>query len=504
MKVDDDYLKEYATKVIVPTKNGEFSVGSGLPISARFVLTAKHVLNEWNEAGAIEVAFVGLGRKDAQYKRYFAVKEPWIFDGSDIAFLELEEHLDLLRGIAKLAHDFSQIDGQRWDAAGFPEYSRDLDKMARDLWGDFGLKSVAEATLQVSSEPILNDIKKWKGASGAAVVNNGAIYGVLENCEECSDNLFGVSSLPWLFNNSVEFQSFYGSRLLKDVQSEEIKNLFVKNIERILQGNREFQSRLLEFSGWDDGRSCRKIAERLYSDWDTKNALFSLKRFLDKEKSRLKKQQFKNFVNIAAAIGKWYLLLSVNEDWVDSSGFRYSDNPLQQLTLEHDEYVEVVLSHSLKVCPEYRRTDDGILRPGTEGSYDCFAVYEACHNDATEESFLQDMYIDLRRVDRENIKGLSSEELSKRITDDIEYEYQLKNHEESAEVLPKLIYYMVSKPVYELIEQGLLLKKLRDKLQGRLQFICVLIDEDEKACKFNASFLLNALYKILILDKDEE
>lgn len=63
---------------------------------------------------------------------------------------------------------------------------------------------------------------------------------------------------------------------------------------------------------------------------------------------------------------------------------------------------------------------------------------------------------------------------------------------------------MVSKPVYELIEQGLLLKKLRDKLQGRLQFICVLIDEDEKACKFNASFLLNALYKILILDKDEE
>ncbi len=154
--------------VMVTSPRGErFAVATGYLISDRLVLTARHRLGEGIRVKRVE---------DGSDSNATIV---WQGDRSlDAALLETEVGFDLDRAAALAWGRLAKGEAADWFGAGFPAARVDPGEL-RPFVPLSGTVAWGRGTLELTVEAGVSEPKRWAGISGAPVLVDGALVGLV-------------------------------------------------------------------------------------------------------------------------------------------------------------------------------------------------------------------------------------------------------------------------------------------------------------------------------------
>ncbi len=466
----DDYLKTYVAKVWVEINDQDFQVGTGMLLSKRWVISAKHVIEIEDK---IEEDKIRVGFPEAKNKGFSGFKNPMLvhkvysFENSDVVFIELDADLPVSSFLLQLGRKFSDsFQGEQWKGCGYPKYSKEFSETCEDIAGEFHLTPQNNPKVQVESSYFVNDPEELKGASGSVVVRNGMIYGVIEKITPEIKNKFYIDSLPYLFKCSDEFNSFFQDNLsLSESRAVLVKvcktslesklcetESFIESLKGYLKCGSFFS---VDFFGWLlDSFTPLDILDQLIQFLEEHRGLFD-----DKSASK-----WNEWVDAAEYLGKWVLLFSVKPEFNLKS-----DNLWHDLDLEEPLFGEVVVSRQLIKCPGFI-IENGFL--GFDHPSISSDIYDANAIKVSIKSFLTYLFVDLRpTATLESANSLDVSDLIRRIKLSVEGKVRRAIKEKVIEA-QKFVYYFVDETSIDLVNLEPINTMVSD-LRGKLQFVTV-------------------------------
>lgn len=171
---------EWVVEVRATSSGKEVSLGSGALIAPNRILTACHVVFDNGEV--VQRLCVRLeGRSES-----VPASVVWHSDDDlDVAVLEANLTHDKLGHVLALLSERTIAAGERWEAKGFPEVSEKKPSSEAHKYGDTTLSWDPSEKCLVLKEFATPD--SWCGLSGAAVIINGHIVGVVRSYERNHD-----------------------------------------------------------------------------------------------------------------------------------------------------------------------------------------------------------------------------------------------------------------------------------------------------------------------------
>lgn len=201
----DSFIAKYTAKIKTPLKGSNSNkVGSGLPISNKYLITSKHVLED---CGTISVVGIKISFPSLDGESQFSIKNYYAFENSEIAFIELEEELPFEECPLFLCEKFTpNLKIQNWVSAGFPEYSSDFEQEMETIKGDLILLPEDQSKIQLSFNLSPKQAEKWSGVSGASVIVGSLILGTIDAVYTEMERKAKFNSLPYLFSSEKKFK----------------------------------------------------------------------------------------------------------------------------------------------------------------------------------------------------------------------------------------------------------------------------------------------------------
>lgn len=179
-------------------------LGTGFLVNKKYIMTAEHLFNEVNNRGVDEEIYINLKNIGLEKKAKLIYSSREI----DIAILELEEVLEQEISYHRLLNTITLQEGERWETEGYP-INRSKEDESQRLKGeieDINDRGVIDLELTINNQDPGAD---WEGLSGAPVVIEGVICGVIirDNKEAQINTTVKAISIEKIFNFLYENDS---------------------------------------------------------------------------------------------------------------------------------------------------------------------------------------------------------------------------------------------------------------------------------------------------------
>lgn len=239
-------------------------------------------------------------------------------------------------------------------------------------------------------------------------------------------------------------------------------------------------------------QDAESIVESLVVQNDAIDSIARLTQVTESQKAILKGTAQWNECHFSAErVGGWLLLNSVDEVWWFNHQLKLMQSrnePLRTIELNHQSYIEVVISRELLQCARFKRNAKGKVQPYSDSDRESMEFVFDASSTAREKKFLQDIYKDLYKPD-------SFPEDIQELQDDIALQLDSVLRVRKG----KPIYYLVSPETMNMIEAISWFKDWSQQLAGKLQFICIDAKQNQQSPCSNPAGLLNQFGYLLSL-----
>ncbi len=187
--------KECICQIFVPTTGGDENlgnIGTGYALNDNLIITASHLLKNWDTDRPIEVSWYSDKLKPCPSK-WQKCGEPHVLGGSeaeqiDVAVIDCDIPDEICCHLS-LAEQ-SPGEGDRWMSEGFASTgSRDKKNRRKSfaMGGEILTKPRKDVQFQLTNVHVTNKPEEWKGVSGSPVIIGRSIVGVIVSFPDCKD-----------------------------------------------------------------------------------------------------------------------------------------------------------------------------------------------------------------------------------------------------------------------------------------------------------------------------
>lgn len=233
------------------------------------------------------------------------------------------------------------------------------------------------------------------------------------------------------------------------------------------------------------------IATSLVEHNDAIDSIVSLTRVVESQKSILTATPQWNECHFnAERLGGWLLLNSVDSVWWFNHQLKWQQSQhesFRTIVLNHQPYIEVVVSRELLQCARYKRNAKGKVQPYSDTERENMELIFDASPSAQEKKFLQDIYRDL-------YKPASIPEEIEELQESIALQLDTV-----VRVRKKPIYYLVSRNTLDRIEAISWFNDWSKPLAGKLQFIALDNQANQPSPYSNPAALLHQFGYLLSL-----
>lgn len=505
------FISNWIAFVQVPIEGQDrYSDGSCFPISDQFVLTSLHIFRNKNHRLRLDQLKVFFRNPDGNTPFFLPPVSGQIVcpDIESLSNEELKKHPDV--AVIKLKSPNTNWDisydvlahqippkNEQFESIGFPIISDKLKRnKATPITGKFLDSRLVDELFSIDVQQSVKDYDDWAGLSGAPIIFNNKIYGVLKQHTRSLNKRFNIVSIPHLLSSRKEgkshFFDFYKNTYLPSLfERHPVSNLVITKIESLLERNPGVFKKLSLAFGFEGKLSC--FVQEYFLNKKVREVLKNFIDFLEAAKARIRNiNEFNENVTILTEIAGWLLINSVRPEYVLPEEWRDFDRP-SEIKMQERRFFEVVISRELGCAPKFDWGADGDIWPAKETN--SFRVYDAFNTDRTEESILLAINKDFNAKTPEKVNDLQS--LVRQIESNIRVFLEDKSPSgEEQENIPGFVYYIVSAEDYSLLQLDHI-KQLRDSLGGLLRFVVVQEDESEMVSSDNDRNLLTRLRQIM-------
>lgn len=234
------------------------------------------------------------------------------------------------------------------------------------------------------------------------------------------------------------------------------------------------------------------IATSLVEHNDVIDSIVSLTRVVESQKAILTATPQWNECHFnAERLGGWLLLNSVDSVWWFNHQLKWQQSQhesFRTIVLNHQPYIEVVVSRELLQCARYKRNAKGKVQPYSDTDRENMELIFDASPSAQEKKFLQDIYRDLYKPD---LIPEEIEELQESITLQLDSVVRVRKG--------KPIYYLVSRNTLDRIEAISWFNNWSKPLVGKLQFIALDNQANQPSPHSNPAALLHQFGYLLSL-----
>ena len=478
-------------KIKAPDTAGKSSIGTGYPVSAEWVVTARHVIDITDRSG------------DSITVEWSTLKEP-----VKVIEVKLLDHdIALLRCAVPTALgslNFSpvgKLPDERigWKSAGYPDVN---GCEWFDATGTFGVDHGTNISLTLDDTCRRDE---WGGMSGAPVFSGDKFCAVIITHDQRMEKRLNAVSIPWLLGNDAAFKQIVEP--IKQAVIQDITNKLHARLRQeitgIFQNRKNIPMDKLRETLQRPDASIHEISCHLVEQCDARQGitlLSSMSLKLEAEWKDKPKEAWSNYLNDVELVCGWLLLKSVSPAWWFQNEARLKQiaggNMTSTFALDLPAYIEVIISRSLLQPARYTLGKHNKIKPFGE-SHDVL-LFDASSYGAKDIELLTPIYKDLYR--------------SSSIPEYSDIEELLEDIEDAAMPLRdarggKVIYYIVSNNYLKLLQATAWFTRAEKRLAGSLQFVCCdqQPEADELApCVDRQKSLLGQIATILRLRKAKE
>ena len=208
--------KDYVVRVVAQYEYGGKSIATGYPVSQGRILTALHAVRS-DERNIVKIEVYWCCMNESNIKRSKA-KKIWPKDEAiegiakllDAAILDCEFPCEIVDyyPISKVP----PANGSDWESEGFAKIKENGDPVG--IRGKVTVKAEKYQYLELSNECKAESGDEWKGASGAAVVVNRRVVGVISTCLKKANGSIFMAVPAWILLDQDGFEdacNFKGS-----------------------------------------------------------------------------------------------------------------------------------------------------------------------------------------------------------------------------------------------------------------------------------------------------
>ena len=401
----------------------------------------------------------------------------------------------------------STIEKTRWYARGFPKAAKEhKTREARGIAGWVQGLSTEKAQLELSVDADAKARDGWQGLSGAPIIINRQISGVVtEDHEQLDEYLVGVSLSEiiqedkefkeHLFATDEDFQQQYESFLdhiadkIKSILHDEAQEAFVQHLVQFFkQQHRPVNNLNSLIDYWlrqadsvkDVMASFTEIIEEMLEGFPRKYGY----------------DQIRNAFFDLETIASWLLIITVDQQWfeIDTENPLNNDQLVHKLPLANPYFVEVIFSRASIQRAVFELDSEGKPKPQKASKTQTVVLDHEDFKVHTLRKILDELHQHLPKDHESNSYG---ENRSNKYEDHVKQflkliidrlrrgDYKTENRSldevideaaERAEVSKarmnsKVVYYFVSVEMIELLSHESWFEKLKAVLAGKLYFI---------------------------------
>ena len=397
-----------------------------------------------------------------------------------------------------------------WSAKGFPDaFSKELNDSSQTelacAHGEISVPSTDCGIIHLTNKVVLENIDDWRGMSGAAILCDGQVIGVLSDVRKASTNAMLGLSIPFLLNSNFsgdenrkqgdDFreicillnQSLKSDEAIREEYNEFLSNVIEPEIQEIFDESEESRYLLIQLK---NKYRVRRIDDadfihQMVFKYAGKRTIALINNIINGLLEAGDWDRAESCYSLAESLIGWLLLKSVNQRWLVENQLIASD-PLvgetfhNQINLADKQFVEVVISRFSERPSEYEldeKTDNirGRCQRSVSGrsfssgkksstQQDLMGVYEDIRMNSGNNKVSVILEFIIRHLDQFNFESNEWKKLNIKsdLFAEVEIEY-LENED-------KVVYYIVSEREYKIFTNEIC-REIFKPLQGMLKFV---------------------------------